>query len=644
MVARTVYIDNTAPTVNPESPADNLWTTDTTPNFVFNVSDSMATDLNCSLWVDGSREDINESTNNNTQTTFAGVSLSEAVHTWTINCTDNASKTAYTTARTLNIDNTAPVVNINTSLNNTEFSSSQPTIDFNFTDSVSSTANCTLYINNTAYNYTTGIEKDTQTDFISNTILPEGRYDLYINCTDQAGKIDKSDVLNISIDAGYVVTNLPTGTIFKLESDTTKNVTEYGQNNKISVLVGVDSGIYAGLIVFDFTDDIDVSKLVIEINQTTKKSVIHNSSELGSAIVNVSLLVPLVEGTGSVYICPNAESLEQVNSTCPGVLTISTGQTSNGMTVSEVTYDSVNYYLVENVTGTGGEEGDIKHWNNTFSTGGKTLGTWNVSIDAVADWFYPVWVNDTRQFTLSAAGGNNPPTVDTVSSVSNQDPNPEIVKAVLINFTVTDIDGTTDLNHSSAKLTVNQSGITRTGTCSNKTIDSDTEEYNCTVNLEHYDLPGAWSINVSIRDNSEASAYNATTVFSYNELLYIQVSPVAFGFGDFYSGQQDQAATSNPLQIDNLGNVNLTQINITAYNLTNGSDTIGVSNIVVNISDSASGTALQHATNVTIPFANVSMDTAGGEINESLYFYIDVPFVRPLYYQSSSSWVISAGN
>ncbi|MBU1198713.1 MAG: hypothetical protein KJ685_02665, partial [Nanoarchaeota archaeon] len=438
-----ITLDTVAPVVSPSSPANNLWTTDTTPDFVFNVVDSIATDLNCSLWVDGSRTAINESTNNDTSTTLTSTDLSEATHTWFVNCSDNASNWNWTTTRTLNVDNTAPLVALNYPLEDNYTFDTTPTYNFTCNDSIDLVINASLIINGSLYGDNASCQNATYCIITANDTLTENEnYNWSVKCWDEA-------------------------------------------------------------------------------------------------------------------------------------------------------------------------------LNTVYSVGR------NMSV---------------------VSGGNNPPTVDTVTSVANQDPNPEIVKAVLINFTVTDTDGTTDLNHSSAKVTVNQSGITRTGTCSNNTIDSDTEEYNCTVSLQHYDLPGAWSINVSIRDNSEASAYNATTVFSYNELLYIQVSPVAFGFGDFYSGQQDQPADSNPLQIDNLGNVNLTQINITAYNLINDSNTIDVSNIVVNISDSASGTALQHATNVTIPFANISMDTAGGEINESLYFYIDVPFVRPLYYQSSSSWVISAGN
>ena len=92
-----------------------------------------------------------------------------------------------------------------------------------------------------------------------------------------------------------------------------------------------------------------------------------------------------------------------------------------------------------------------------------------------------------------------------------------------------------------------------------------------------------------------------------------------------------------------MGNVNLTQINITAYNLVNGSYTLGVSNITVNVSD-APGVSLQDSSPVIIPGANVSVDVGGVDANESLYFFITIPNIPPLKYVSSTDWVVSASD
>lgn len=48
----------------------------------------------------------------------------------------------------------------------------------------------------------------------------------------------------------------------------------------------------------------------------------------------------------SVYICPNATSLEEVNPRCPGKINLELGETINGMTLTSTTHNGQEYYLV----------------------------------------------------------------------------------------------------------------------------------------------------------------------------------------------------------------------------------------------------------------------------------------------------------
>ena len=104
-------------------------------------------------------------------------------------------------------DTTPPTVKINTSWNNTETIDTTPTINFNFSDTYSSTANCTLFFNSTAYGTTTGINNNTNTEMTANASISSGRYDVWINCTDIYNNEGKSNVLNISIDGPPVISN-----------------------------------------------------------------------------------------------------------------------------------------------------------------------------------------------------------------------------------------------------------------------------------------------------------------------------------------------------------------------------------------------------------------------------------------------------
>ncbi|KYK26674.1 hypothetical protein AYK26_07245 [Euryarchaeota archaeon SM23-78] len=180
--------------------------------------------------------------------------------------------------------------------------------------------------------------------------------------------VNHSDFVSYSDEEtrqGYFVLNPPTGARLVLESNTSTDVTTSGQTGIKKVLVGLNTtpGNYSGILVLNFTDDIDMSDLVLNTSLSLTKSVLHNSSQISNK-VNVSLLIPRVDNSGRVYVCQNATGMSQVNTSCLNKTSIELGQTNNGMTLSEITYDTETYYLVENITGSGGGEGP-GNWSNT---------------------------------------------------------------------------------------------------------------------------------------------------------------------------------------------------------------------------------------------------------------------------------------
>jgi len=56
----------------------------------------------------------------------------------------------------------------------------------------------------------------------------------------------------------------------------------------------------------------------------------------------------------SVYICPEATSLEEINPLCPGIIVLKLGETIDGLTLSATTYEGQEYYLVFGFTNGGG--------------------------------------------------------------------------------------------------------------------------------------------------------------------------------------------------------------------------------------------------------------------------------------------------
>ncbi|MBW6461790.1 MAG: VCBS repeat-containing protein [DPANN group archaeon] len=109
---RTLTIDTTAPTVTLVSPIDNIYSSATTMDFIFNVTDNLETYMVCSLYINDTLITTNSSTYNATDTTFSSIAVSENINqNWTVNCSDGVN-TAQPSIRTFNIDTTPPSISI----------------------------------------------------------------------------------------------------------------------------------------------------------------------------------------------------------------------------------------------------------------------------------------------------------------------------------------------------------------------------------------------------------------------------------------------------------------------------------------------------------------------------------------------------
>jgi parallel beta-helix repeat protein len=112
------------------------------------------------------------------------------------------------------------------------------------------------------------------------------------------------------------------------------------------------------------TEDIDLSNLTADVNLTARKSMIYMPSWPDEIEESKILYIPST-GKGAVYICKNATSLDEVSFENADVV-ISVGETKEGMTVATTLYNDTEYYVVFNVTGTGGGEFTIAE--NIFDT------------------------------------------------------------------------------------------------------------------------------------------------------------------------------------------------------------------------------------------------------------------------------------
>ncbi|MFH0701679.1 MAG: hypothetical protein V2A62_04540, partial [Candidatus Woesearchaeota archaeon] len=182
----TAIIDITAPTVALNT-QNNSWTSNNQSSLNFTFVDANSATANCSLFIDGVGYNTSMTANNGTATLITpNATLTEGAKTWYVNCTDLYNNVGTSTPRILNIDKTAPAVNL-VSPNATWSTTATPSFTFNYTDA--GTASCTLYVGATGYRTNSSVTNNTNTVLIANASLNQGSNSWYVNCTDQASNV-----------------------------------------------------------------------------------------------------------------------------------------------------------------------------------------------------------------------------------------------------------------------------------------------------------------------------------------------------------------------------------------------------------------------------------------------------------------------
>jgi parallel beta-helix repeat protein len=118
-------------------------------------------------------------------------------------------------------------------------------------------------------------------------------------------------------------------------------------------------------------DNIDLSDMVAKTNLTERKSIIYMNSWPSVIEPSKILYIPST-GKGTVYICKNAKSLEEVKPENADVV-INVGETKDGMTLGLTEYEGEEYYVVYGVTGTGG--GEVTSETHTITSSAGLGGT-----------------------------------------------------------------------------------------------------------------------------------------------------------------------------------------------------------------------------------------------------------------------------
>jgi hypothetical protein len=146
---------------------------------------------------------------------------------------------------------------------------------------------------------------------------------------------------------------------------------------------------------------------------------------------------------------------------------------------------------------------------------------------------------------------------------------------VVVNFSVYDADGASNLKNSSAAINFTKAGeaLRYNSSCAVKAYSGNYANYTCNVTMWWLDAPGNdWRVYANISDWDSNIAINDTTTFMVNSLTGFIMSPSTLTFSNLPAGSTNQTPTSYFI-LNNTGNTNVTNpIQIDANDLVGETD------------------------------------------------------------------------
>jgi hypothetical protein len=406
---RLIYVDTTAPSINPTYPADTAnFTNSRTVTLNFTATDNLDINLTCNLTLDGAVNRTNFYAQNASEINTTVNGLVEGAHYWNVTCWDHANNTNTDATRSFNIY-ISPNVTLSAPANGNVSGNSTQIFLFNVSDETG-IFNCSLLLNG-AIN-TTKPGSEITNNGISNFTLTDlnGRYNWSVTCFDNTSfrMQGNSTSRNLTVD-----TNAPYPNI------TTANYTWFNTTSP--------------LINFIITDDYSnpISYTFYVNNNPNVSGSIGNNTPTGTLLQNIT-----PDGTFSIVLQANDNAWNYRNSSSV-IIYVDTekpninltapapGESFNSTSVqfNFTPTDNMAGYTMCNLTISNGMyEYNINSSNNTpqsFNKSGFVSGTfrWNVScIDLAGNRN----TSETRNFTIRA-----PDLVITSGNISFSNSTPE---------------------------------------------------------------------------------------------------------------------------------------------------------------------------------------------------------------------------
>ena len=167
-------------------------------DFNFSFTDAASTTADCSLYIDGSAEAENATTQNGTLTTLSLSGIADGTHTWNVSCTNQASLTGWSETRNFSITDLPPVVTLVDPPDGNVSNVDNMTFYFTAYDNISSSTTCSLLLDGVANQSGISAPNGTETP-VEVDGIPEGAHTWNVSCTNDASNTGYSQTNSFSV-------------------------------------------------------------------------------------------------------------------------------------------------------------------------------------------------------------------------------------------------------------------------------------------------------------------------------------------------------------------------------------------------------------------------------------------------------------
>jgi uncharacterized membrane protein YiaA len=446
----TILVDLNAPIITLNEPVNELNTTATSILFNWTYVDALSSTASCTLRINDLANTTLTALNNTWRnTTVTG--FTDGRYNWSVSCIDIAGNANLSARRNFTIDRVAPIVNLVTPLNTTNFTTTRNvTLVWNATEALTGLASCQLFVNGTAN--ATNLFPANNTNYNFNlTNLTNGAYTWQVRCNDTAGNQGNSTAWNFTIAINATM-NPPSSSVIdrdgadSVDPDVVTLTAQVGDNESgVSITFLANLSIPTGILPSQ-------TGLIIGTNTTNSTGGATlwfdaNSSLYAGQYVLYSSATRVVPGAGATIRVMGSVNTSYASTTVDPRAAYNTSQTvvlaynitSNGPENRSTLNATYGMNLSANITQPSAVLASWtliayngSNWNGSYTLASNAeIGIWNVSGRTNATYFY----NNTttiRQFSVTGFANALSPANETRIDRDGVDPiDPDFVQLVI---------------------------------------------------------------------------------------------------------------------------------------------------------------------------------------------------------------------